>query len=185
MQSCNTGGLFVNSLKVLFVRNHNFWVSFPSHQNWHFRVAADSTHNPKASVADELGMRLRNQLPYKWSKSTQQNQKYPLFYSLQNLVSPWPTLQICHGVTSMEAIYPIKCSFLGSHQRLDTTFFTYAAILPKKKFTLYVFHYPNPVTIVYSPCLQSYSVVIWGHEVSSNNTIFAQHIGKIISCMSG
>ena len=44
-----------------------------------------------------------------------------------------PTMQLCHCVTSLEAIYQVMYSFLWCHRRLYTTFLTYAVVLACKQ----------------------------------------------------
>lgn len=45
-------------------------------------------------------------------------------FFLKNLVPTLPAMQLSHCVTSPEAVYQIKSSFLWSHKKLFTTFFT-------------------------------------------------------------
>ena len=49
----------------------------------------------------------------------------------KNMAPTVPTMQFYHWVTSLQAVYQIAHSFLWSHRRLHTTFFTYAVVLPK------------------------------------------------------
>ena len=47
----------------------------------------------------------------------------------QILAPTLPTVQLCRWVTSLEAVYQIRHSFLWSHKVLLTTFFTFAEVL--------------------------------------------------------
>ena len=56
--------------------------------------------------------------------------KLSIMLPFQKLVPTFPTMQLSHWVTSLEAVYQITWSFLGSHKRLYATLFTYSVLLP-------------------------------------------------------
>ena len=78
-------------------------------------VALWEMQAPKITLLDSL--------KGNWSKSMQQNQRFLAPY-------PWPTMQLCRWVTSMEAIHEITCSFFRSPRGLYATFFTHAVVPP-------------------------------------------------------
>ena len=49
----------------------------------------------------------------------------------KTLAPTLPTMQLCHRLTSLEAVYQITCSFLCSHKRLFYCVFSHAVVLLK------------------------------------------------------